>query len=231
MALLDDGNDEMKPKSAKRINLEFILLLGSAFILSYIPLLNIPFTWIMTFFHEISHGLFAILTGGSIVNIELHIKGSGLCYTMGGSRFVVLQAGYMGAVLWGILIYEMADDISHKYTSMLASSLALLVAVVAVLYARDLITWLILLVLLGLFVSIIKLQAAYAMKLSLKFIGLYVLLDAVRAPLHLIDGRSYGDGASLSDLTGIPELFWIVVWLAVGVSGLLYLWKASKKVI
>ncbi|MDQ7004696.1 MAG: M50 family metallopeptidase [Ghiorsea sp.] len=211
-------------------NIGFVILLLSAFILSYIPLLNIPFTWFMTFFHEISHGLSAVLTGGSIEKIVIHIRGSGLCYTTGGYRFVILQAGYMGAVLWGILIYEMADDISHKYTNILAGFFAGLVALFAVLYARDVVTWLILAVLFTMFMSIMKLQKAMVTKLILKFLGLYILLDAVRAPLHLIDGRNYGDGASLSDLTGVPEILWICIWLATGVAGLIYLWRASQKI-
>lgn len=225
------NNIENKESSKKRISLEFVILIGAAFILSYIPIINIPFTWIMTFFHEVSHGIGALLTGGSVDKINLHLIGSGLCYTTGGSRFIVLQAGYIGAVIWGILIYEMADGVSQKSTNILAMSLAGLIAISALLYGRDIITWIILLTIFGLFVSIIKLQEAYLMKLSLKFIGIYVLLDAVRAPLHLIDGRNFGDGAALSELTGIPEIIWVLLWLAIGVGGTLYLWKSSKKVV
>lgn len=218
-----------KTITGKGIRIEFVILVVLAFILSYIPLVNIPFTWIMTFFHEISHGIGSLLTGGSVDKIELHIRGSGLCYTRGGSRFIVLQAGYIGAVIWGIIIYEMADRINHKNTNILAIFLTGLVAVSALLYGRDIITLVILLVLFGLFVSIIKLQETYLMKLSLKFVGIYVLLDAVRAPLNLIDGRNIGDGAKLSDLTLIPEIIWVLLWLAVGVGGVMYLWKESKR--
>ena len=212
----------------KSINFEFFMLIGVAFVLSYIPIINIPFTWIMTFFHEISHGIGALFTGGSVEKINLHLLGSGLCYTSGGIRFVVLQAGYIGAVCWGILIYEMADEISHKNTNILSIFLAGLVAITALLYGRDIITWVILLVLIGLFVSITLLQEAHLMKLSLKFIGIYVLLDGVRAPLHLIDGRHYGDGAKLADLTGMPEIFWVLVWLAIGIGGIYILWRAHR---
>ena len=84
-------------------------------------------------------------------------------------------------------------------------------------------------VIFGLFVSIIKLQETGLMKLALKFIGIYVLLDAVRAPLYLIDGRNYGDGAQLAELTGIPEILWVSLWLVIGFSGVFYLWTVSKK--
>lgn len=213
----------------KSVNFEFIALVGSAFILSYIPILNIPFTWIMTFFHEISHGIAAILTGGSVQKINIHINGSGLCYTVGGIRFFVLIAGYIGAVIWGMLIYEMADKLSHKNTSILAGLIAGLIAFSALFYGRDVITWIILIILFAMFASIIKFQDAHLIKLALKFLGIYVLLDAVRAPLHLIDGRHYGDGAKLADLTGLPEIIWIILWLAIGIGGLILLWQISKK--
>jgi len=223
------NDSENKESSKKGSSFEFLILVGVAFILSYVPIINIPFTWIMTFFHEISHGLGALLTGGSVEKISMHIRGYGVTYTQGGFRFVVLQAGYVGAVVWGILIYEMADELSHKSTNVLATFLAGLVAISALLYGRDVITWLISAVIFVLFVSIIKLQETGLMKLALKFVGIYVLLDAVRAPLNLIDGRNYGDGGQLAELTGIPEIIWVLMWLAIGIGGVLYLWTESSK--
>lgn len=220
------------PKSQKKsVSFEFLALVAGAFILSYIPLVNIPFTWIMTFFHEISHGIAALLTGGSIEKINIHINGSGLCYTKGGIRFAVLNGGYIGAVIWGILIYEMANKLSYKNTSLLAGLIAGLLAFSALFYGRDVLTWVILIILFAMFISIIKLQDTKLVKIALKFVGIYVLLDAVRAPLHLIDGRHYGDGAKLADLTGLPEIIWVALWLAIGVGGLIFLWKINKKFI
>ena len=142
----------------KRFNYEFIILTGAAFFLSFIPYVDIPFTWTMTFFHEISHGLAALLTGGAIDKIEIHLIGSGLCYTIGGSRFFVLQAGYIGAVIWGMIIYSMADRLNHKNTTRLAALMVGFIAFSAIFYSRDIITWGILLVLIGLFVCVIKLD-------------------------------------------------------------------------
>ncbi len=216
-------------KARKSSSLELLTLFGVAFILSFVPFVRIPFSWVMTYFHEISHGIGALITGGLVVKIQLHLMGSGMCYTVGGIRFVVLQAGYVGAVVWGILIYRMADGMRTKGVNLIAVFLAGLVAVSTILYGRDVITWSILLVLFGLFVSIVKLHETSYVKLTLKFIGIYVLLDAIRAPLHLIDGNHYGDGAKLSDLTMIPEVFWVVLWLVVGICGVWYLWKSSRK--
>lgn len=210
-------------------SVEFMTLLGAAFIVSYLPLIHIPFSWIMTFFHEISHGIAALLTGGSIEKIELHLRGSGLCYTRGGVRFLILHAGYIGAVLWGIILYRMAGGIKPKRTNILALSFAALIALSAIFYSRDVITWVIMLILLALSLSILKLKNATLMRWALKFIGLYVLLDGIRAPLHLIDGRHYGDAASLADLTLVPEMVWVGIWFATGLIGVFYLWKSNRR--
>jgi len=58
-----------------------IVFIVVAFIIDYKPLLNLPFLWSETFFHEISHGLAALLTGGTIHNIALNFNGSGVCTT------------------------------------------------------------------------------------------------------------------------------------------------------
>ncbi len=213
----------------KKVNLTFFAIIGSVFIVSYIPIINIPFTWIMTFFHEISHAIATLLTAGSIIKIKLHLSGSGLCYSSGGIRFIILQAGYIGAVLWGILIYEMADNKNDKLTNVITICFLALILLSAIFYARDFLTWIILSIIFGMFFIINRQKHNSLQKLSLKFIGIYVLLDAVKAPLHLIDGRHYGDGASLSDLTKIPEIFWVLIWLAIGIAGLIYIWKTNKK--
>jgi hypothetical protein len=215
--------------AAKITNWSFFAIIGAAFIVSYIPIINIPFTWITTFFHEVSHGLTAILTGGSVDKIHLHLNGSGLCSTQGGNSFLVAFSGYTGAVLWGVLLFSMVDLLNHKSTNIVAMFLAAMIGIIALVWGRDILTWIILGVMLALFVSIVKLQDTRIVKSALKFIGIFVLLDAIKAPLHLIDGRHYGDGARLADLTGIPELIWVLVWLVFGLLGAFFLWKKNKE--
>lgn len=213
----------------KSLNWNFIGLVSAAMFISYLPIISIPFTWIMTFFHEISHGIAALITGGSVENIRIHLNGSGLCYTQGGIQFIVTFAGYIGAVIWGVLLYMMADRLSHKRVNIIAFFLSGLILISALLWGRDILTLIILTILFCLFISIIKLQETRVMKLVLKFMGIFVLLDAVKAPLNLIDGRHYGDGARLSDLTWIPEILWVILWFVIGMGGILYIWRKGGK--
>jgi len=67
-----------------------------------------PIRILVTFLHESSHGLAAALTGGSIAKITVAANGSGLCFTRGGWRWVVLSAGYLGSMFWGSVILILA---------------------------------------------------------------------------------------------------------------------------
>ena len=86
-------------------------------------------------------------------------------------------------------------------------------------------TWVILITLLLAFGSLIKVQGKELVKFLLKFTGIYIVLDAIKSPLYLIDGRHYGDGAKLADLTSLPEFIWVIIWFAIGLLAAYFLWK------
>lgn len=78
-----------------------ILITVAALTLLWDTWLVWPLKLICVFFHEISHGMAAVLTGGSIGAILLESNESGRTMAIGGSRFLVLNAGYVGSCLWG----------------------------------------------------------------------------------------------------------------------------------
>jgi hypothetical protein len=55
----------------------------------------------VTFLHEASHGLAALLTGGKVLSFTLAPDTSGLCTSAGGFRPLISMAGYMGSCLFG----------------------------------------------------------------------------------------------------------------------------------
>lgn len=212
-----------------KLHYRFAVIMTACFVASYIPILNWPFTWIQTFFHEISHGLAAIATGGRVSHIEIHLRGSGLCYTSGGIRFIVTSAGYLGASLFGVLLILSVSMLSHRQASMLAIALAGLTFGSLLLWARDLVTILILLSITAVCLLPIKNNwHPKAIHILLQFIGCYVLLDAIKSPLWLIDGRSLGDGATLAQLTLVPELVWVALWEICALAGVWIVWKSLK---
>ncbi|MBF0590044.1 MAG: hypothetical protein HQL53_13060, partial [Magnetococcales bacterium] len=55
--------------------------------------------------------------------------------------------------------------------------------------------------------------------------GIFVLLQAIRSPLHLLHPELSGDSQTLAGLTLIPSIVWIGIWFFWGLFALLYLWR------
>jgi len=209
--------------------LRLILFIVAAFIIDYLPLVNLPFLWSETFFHEISHGLAALLTGGSIHNISLNFNGSGVCTTSGGIHFIVTFAGYAGSAIWGLLIYRVANTLSPKSSKIMVAVMVSMLVVTLVLWARDILTISILIVLLLMYGLPLYKSLWISVKSFIQLVGIFVLLDAIRSPLYLLDGRDLGDGATLASLTWIPEIVWVALWFAIASGCLYFLWKVPVK--
>lgn len=193
----------------------------------YIPYVRLPFVWSETFFHELSHGLAALLSGGAIRSITLHVDGSGFCVSQGGVRVVVSFAGYFGSVVWGSLLTLAAAVINPRLAHAMMALLIGLLLLVMLLWADGLSTYLILSVMTGVFAVFLKYSDARGMKSFLQFVGVFVLLDAIRSPLVLIDGEARGDGATLAQITALPEMLWIGLWFAWGLAALIGLYRMS----
>ncbi|VAW57899.1 hypothetical protein MNBD_GAMMA11-2013 [hydrothermal vent metagenome] len=206
-----------------------ILFIIAAFLLDYLPLVNLPFLWSETFFHEISHGLASILTGGRIHEITLNFDGSGLCTTSGGIHFMVSFAGYAGSALWGLLIYRVADSLSVRQARVLVMVFIGMFVVTLALWARNMPTIIILLILLAMYILPLYFSLKKAAKYFIQLVGVFVLLDAIRSPLYLLDGRNLGDGATLAKLSYLPEIFWISCWFVIAIACLYNLWATAKR--
>jgi hypothetical protein len=210
---------------------QFWLFLLVAVIIRQIPLVSIPFNWLESYFHEISHGIAALVSGGDIIRIQLFANGAGLCTTQGGSRFSISFFGYGGAIIWGGLIYSFSGQ-HQRFAQLSSAFIAVLLLSSILLWARDLLTIIILLVLFIMFGMTIKLQKLKALQMMMQLFGLLVLLNSLFSPSYLLDGRNLGDGAALAELTFIPEIVWVAIWslMALGVLYALSKVKSSKKI-
>ncbi len=63
-----------------------------------------PLRLLMVFFHEASHAIATILTGGQMREFVVNTDLSGHIIRNGGSSFLIGNAGYVGAFLWGSLL-------------------------------------------------------------------------------------------------------------------------------
>ncbi len=203
---------------------QFYFLLIAAVFVRQLPLVSIPFNWLESYFHEISHGIAALITGGSIIKIQLFANGAGLCTTQGGSAFVISFLGYAGATFWGWAIYRVAS--AHKRAAQVFSVIMLLLlASSLVFWVRDLLTIIILLVLAIMFVLTVKMRQLNILQLLIQFLGLSILLNSLFSPTYLLDGRDLGDGAALAAITFVPEFIWVISWFALALAALYLLAK------
>lgn len=178
-----------------------------------------PLKVLVVFFHELAHGLAALVTGGSIVRIELTRQQGGLCVTQGGSRFVILTAGYLGSLVFGGAVLLLAARSKDDKT--ISGTLAGILLLVTLIFVRPWFGF-------GMIFGVVAgggllLAAAYLGKDAndwlLRVIGilscLYAVLDIKSDVLDRPEANS--DAHMLAELTGIPTLFWGLLWIAVAV--------------
>lgn len=218
--------DQSSSKKRRRNSFfKFLALLFAAYIVSFIPVLHWPLKWMETFFHEISHGLAALITGGKILKIEINWDGSGLCTTLGGVRFWVVFMGYAGASLWGGFIYLLSSKIRSDYAFISGIIVALFIVLCAIFWARDVVTFFILGIMLIPFILVYYSKKIWIEKYFMQFAGLYILLNSLKSPTYLLGGLDGGDGVTLQELTGLPEIIWIGIWCLLAI---LILWYIRK---
>ena len=205
---------------------QFWLFLLAAAIVRQLPLISIPFKWLESYFHEISHGIAALLSGGSIVQIQLFPNGAGLCTTLGGSAFLISFFGYAGAILWGGAIYCLAGK-HPRLAQMFSGFILLLLTCSMIFWVRDFLTFFILTVLMVMLFLTVKLPKLTYLQGLMQLFGALVLLNSLFSPFYLIDGRNLGDGAALASLTHIPELLWVMLWSGLAVAMAILLGRKS----
>lgn len=196
-----------------------ILVASIFFVLFWNTIWLYPIRLLVTLFHELSHGLAALFTGGRIVRIEIHPNGSGACVTSGGHLFTILNAGYLGSLAWGILFLHAAS--SPRYARLFLGSTGILLLSITVAFIRPIFGFGMvsgLLSGLGLLACSTQLSARIN-GLALRLIGmiscLYALLD-IRA--DILDNQGLpSDATALGALTGISPIFWGILWSAIAV--------------
>ena len=177
-----------------------------------------PLKIFVVLLHEISHGLAALLTGGSIERIELDPYQGGACHCPGGNAFVTLTAGYLGSVAWGALLLEggLARRVPARW---LLGGIGVLILSLSAVYVR------------GGFGLIFGLAFGGALLVAARWLSvtisrtLLVVLGLTSCLYAIFDIKSdildrphlRSDAVMLSELTGVPTTLWGVIWISVAV--------------
>ena len=201
--------------------------------LGALALWDTPVVWplriFVVFLHELSHGLAAVATGGSIVRIELSPAEGGLCVTQGGSRFLTLSAGYLGSLLWGVL-FLLAGARGRRDRAAVAL-LGLMTLGVTLIYVRSLFGFVYGVAAGAALVAVAwKLPAAVSdavLAVAGTVSCLYAVWDiASDVLLRDIPGS---DANALGALTGIPGVVWGLFWVLTAVAVTVWALRAAAR--
>lgn len=201
----------------------FLIELLVALLITRLPFISVPFKWLESYFHELSHGIATLLTGGAVSHIQLFPNGAGLCFSQGGWPVVIGFSGYFGAALWGYLIFILATW--PKGIRVSFAVLGSAVVLTTLLWGRDLLTISILASLAVLFLLPLKLNKNRFMGSGLRVMALMIMLNALASPTVLLGLNGKGDAAMLAGATWIPAWIWVFIWLAISALMIFLCWQ------
>ena len=217
-------------------------------VLWFIPFaefLTYPFRIFVTFIHEGGHAIAALLTGNSVQSLSVAMNASGETYTTQGGLFsqvFISSAGYLGTMLFGALLLilirkSVAARLVLLGSAIFVFTLTMIYGLFKPLFVSGAWSGIPFTLFAGLFLTVgLFLVARFA---SRKVASFFVSFLAVQCVLNaLFDLKTVfflsvplsgvtpmTDAVNMSRFTGIPAIFWAVMWigLALGI-----LWFAMR---
>ncbi|MFT4700884.1 MAG: hypothetical protein ACI85V_000102 [bacterium] len=210
---------------ALRGHWQLIALVSLVFVLWPTPVI-IPLKILIVFLHELSHAGMTVLTGGDVISLTVSADQGGAVFSRGGSRFLILSAGYLGSLLLGVILLISATRTNADRAVM--GLFGALMLIVTALYVREGFA-----VLFCVGAGILMLVTARFLPhdvndLALRVIGLtsmiYVPLDIFSDTIARSNLRS--DARMLADEFGGATVLWGGIWLLISLAVILFsLWR------
>jgi len=195
-------------------NWQLLLLVAVVFVLWSTPVAY-PLRLLVVLFHEVSHALVAIATGGRVIEMTINVHEGGHVRFQGGNLFLTATAGYLGslAIGLGLLIASVRTTMDRA----VLAGLAVVLIVLTALYVRDLFALAFILGTGAVFLAVARFLPAVWSDLVLRVIGLtsmvYVPYDIFSDTLARAHLRS--DARVIAETTGIPTVIWGTLWVVI----------------
>jgi|ERR1035437_1043182 hypothetical protein len=231
--------DDAKPQVTLLLIATFLTV--AVWFIPYAEYLVYPIRLFVTFVHESSHALIAVLTGGAVQSLTISSDGSGVVYSMPSGfigQALTSSAGYIGATVFGVvmlilirrsvsphkvlfglgafvgvmtILFGIVSPIFNFLTLQVAFSTVLFTVVSGSLLSAAL-------------VALAKFSSLRVANFSVAFLAVQCLLNSlsdlktvlfVNTPL--IGSDIQNDAANMAAATGLPAFIWVVVWIAIAV--------------
>ena len=210
----------------------------------YAEFLTYPFRIFVTFIHEGGHALAALLTGNSVASLSVATNASGETYTSQGgliSQLLISSAGYLGSMAFGALLLVLirkavAARIVLLCCGVFVFALTMIFGLIKPLFWLNAWSGIPFTLLAGTVISVgLVLIARFA---SARVATFFVSFLAVQCVLNaLFDLKTvfflsspFGpriptDAVNMAQATGVPPIFWTVIWIALALG---ILWFAMR---
>ncbi len=229
--------EDAKPKAA-------LLLIATVatvllWFIPYAEYLVYPIRLFVTFIHEGSHALIAVLTGGSVQSLTIASDGSGAVYSAPSGfigQVLTSSAGYVGAAIFGVvMLVLMRKNVSpHKILFGCGVFVGVMTLVFSILspmfhflslnvpFSSVAFTVFAGLLLTGVLLAMARFASHRVADFAVAFLAVQCLLNAladlktvlfINAPLIGADIQT--DAGNMAAATGIPAFLWAVVWIAI----------------
>ncbi len=196
---------------------QLLAIIAVVFALWSTPIV-LPLKFLVVFFHELSHALMAIATGGSVESFSVNFQQGGEVWTRGGSRFLTLTAGYLGSLLIGVALLLIA--LRSRMDKVILAGTGVVMLVVLVLYVRDIPAILICGLTGAALIAASRYFSEQICDLILRIIGLSSL---IYVPYDIWDDtirRSYlrSDARMLAEEIGGTTMIWGALWFLISLA-------------
>jgi hypothetical protein len=175
-----------------------------------------PIKLFVVFVHELSHASVAILSGGRVKEMEIGFNLGGKIVSEGGSEIAIASAGYLGSLIWGIILIIAAEKpASGRYIIFGLPIFIFLILVQSSPSSTVIILSLIVILTLIFFAFYLRYRI---ISLLLKVIALgsslYVMVDIKE---DLFTNNLNSDALILSQLTGINSTLIGFAWMTISI--------------
>jgi hypothetical protein len=210
----------------------------------YLEILGYPFKIFTTFIHEGGHALAALITGNSVRSLSVAVDASGLTQTTPGgtlSQMFISSAGYLSSMAFGaFLLFLIRKSVKSRIIllgcGILIAALTLIFGLFTSAFSFEAWSGIPFTLIAGSLISVgLILMAKFATRrVATYFVSFLAVQCVLNALLDLKDVFFLStpfapavptDAVNMAHATGLPAIFWTVVWIAFALG---ILWFAMR---
>jgi hypothetical protein len=215
------------------------LLTVALWFIPYADYLVYPIRLFVTFVHESSHAIIALLTGGSVQSLTIASDGSGVVYSVPSGFFGQIftsSAGYLGTTAFGVaMLYLIRRAVSpNKILLALGAFVGIMTIVFGIIspvfnifslqvaFSSLLFTIIAGTLLTAGLLALAKYASLRTANFAVAFLAVQALLNSLSdlKTLFFINAPFYGsdiatDAGNMAAATGLPAIVWVFIWIGI----------------